>query len=70
MKMLTIVLKVDALPDEVQAVKETLGMYLEQFGDCRVVEVKAPVYWQASLFGHVGPEQRPQVRRGRGSALK
>lgn len=50
--MLTITVKVDALPGDAQGVKECLAMFLEQFGDAQVVEVKAPVPWQTSLFGN------------------
>lgn len=50
--MLTITVRVDALPEQAQGIKEVLAMFLEQFGDSRVVEVKAPVFWQASLFGN------------------
>lgn len=50
--MLTITVKVDALPEMAQAVKEDLAMYLEQHGDAQVVEVRAVMPWQMSLFGN------------------
>lgn len=52
--MVTITVKVDALPEQAQGIKEALAVFLEQFGDTRVVEVKAPVPWQMSLFGNYG----------------
>lgn len=38
--MLTITIEVDAPADRAQAVKEALAMYLERFGDTRVIEIK------------------------------
>lgn len=38
--MLTIVIQVDAPPGQAIGVKEHLAMYLERFGDTRVVEVR------------------------------
>ena len=42
--MLTITIQVNAPPDMAQAVKEALAMWLERYGDARVVSVvaKAP----------------------------
>ena len=54
--MITITLKVDALPGEAQGVKECIAAELERFGAVRVVEVKADVPWQLSLFGNLKGE--------------
>lgn len=40
-KMLTITIRVDAAEDQAQAVKESLAMYLEKFGDTRVISITA-----------------------------
>lgn len=37
--MLTITIQVNAPPDAAQSVKEALAMWLERFGDARVVSV-------------------------------
>lgn len=37
--MLTITINVDAAEDQAQAVKESLAMYLEKFGDTRVISI-------------------------------
>lgn len=37
--MLTVVVRVNAPPDAAQGVKEALAMWLERFGDARVVSV-------------------------------
>ena len=47
--MITIVLQVDAPPGSEQAVKETLGMYMERFGDTRVIEIREVVPQQMSF---------------------
>ena len=39
--MLTITIRVDAAEDQAQAVKESLAMYLEKFGDTRVISITA-----------------------------
>ena len=66
--MLTITVKVDALPEQAQGVKEALAMYLEQFGDAQVVEVKSPVFWQASLFGNARGGDGAERRGARSAA--
>lgn len=38
--MLTMTFEVDAPADRAQAIKEALAMYLERFGDTRVIEIK------------------------------
>lgn len=38
--MLTVTLEVKAPPESAQAVKEALAMYLERYGDTRVVSIK------------------------------
>lgn len=52
MSMVTVIVKIDALPEMAQGIKEDLAMHLEQFGDAKVVEVKAVMPWQTSLFGN------------------
>lgn len=47
--MITIVIQVDAPPDSAQAVKETLGMYMERFGDTRVVDIREDVPQQMTF---------------------
>lgn len=37
--MMTVVVQVNAPPGSAQAVKEALAMYLERFGDTRVISV-------------------------------
>ncbi|MGN1058692.1 MAG: hypothetical protein ACI4Q7_05010 [Candidatus Avelusimicrobium sp.] len=39
--MLTITIRVDAAEDQAQAVKEALAMYLERYGDTRVISITA-----------------------------
>lgn len=39
--MLTITIEVDAAAEHAQAVKEALAMYLEKFGDTRVMSITA-----------------------------
>lgn len=41
--MFTITVQVNAPPGSEQAVKETLAMYLERFGDTRVVSIREDV---------------------------
>lgn len=70
-----ITVKVDALPELAQGVKEDLAMYLERFGDTRVLEVRYETPWQQSLFGNVkGGEdlvsRRNRARVGHGGAAR
>ena len=37
---MTILIQVKAPPGTEQAVKESLAMYCERFGDCRVVDIR------------------------------
>lgn len=67
--MLTITIKVDALSEDAQGVKECLAMYLEQFGRAEVVEVKAPVPWQDTLFGYC-PRDHAATRSARAGNRK
>lgn len=39
--MVTVILKVNTSPEAAQGVKEALAMYLEQYGDVRVVSIHA-----------------------------
>ena len=39
--MLTITIRVDTAAEQAQAVKESLAMYLEKFGDTRVMSITA-----------------------------
>lgn len=55
--MLTIIVKVNAPAGKAIGIKEDLAMYLERFGDAKVVEIKEdrpdPVVGaQTSLFGN------------------
>lgn len=63
--MLTITVRVDALSEQAQGVKESLAMFLEQFGDTQVIEVKAPAVWQTSLFGVIPNGSKRKGVRGR-----
>ena len=47
--MLTITFQVDVTPDQTISVKEQLAMYLEQFGDVKVVAVQEIVPEQLKL---------------------
>lgn len=47
--MLTITIQVNAPPDAAQSVKEALAMWLERFGDARVVSVTEDEPEQMSL---------------------
>lgn len=52
--MIKVVLTVNAPPEAVQSIKETLAMYCERFGDTRVVSI--------TTDGQ-SPSQTPQDRR-------
>ena len=47
--MLTITFQVNAPPDQTISVKEQLAMYLEQFGDIKVVSVQETVPEQLKI---------------------
>lgn len=49
--MLRIVVEVDRPAGQAIGIKESLAMYLEQFGDARVVEVKEIPHEQITLKG-------------------
>ncbi len=53
--MIKITIEVDALPEQVQGIKEDLAVHLERWGDTRVVKVLVPGYDQTSLFAKPGP---------------
>lgn len=63
--MITIVVRVDAPAGSEQAVKETLAMYLERFGDTRVVSIQEDLPQQMTLDrpGAELPPSRYQRRR-------
>lgn len=46
-----VIIEVNALPGSAQAVKESLAMYLERFGDTRVMEIREDPVEQISFFG-------------------
>ena len=48
---MTIVIRVNAPLDSEQAVKESLAMYCERFGDCRVVEIREDKVEQQTFLG-------------------
>lgn len=58
--MFTITVQVNAPPGSEQAVKETLAMYLERFGDTRVVSIKEDVPQQLGFTINQG--QRKEKR--------
>ena len=49
--MLRIVIEVDRPTGQAIGIKEALAMYLEQFGDARVVEIKEAPHEQITLKG-------------------
>lgn len=51
--MLTITIQVNAPPDAAQGVKEALAMWLEQYGDARVVSVTADWPEQMRMEGMI-----------------
>ena len=50
--MITIVIEVDAPEGQAIGIKEDFAMYLEQFGDARVVEVRSDGGEQLRLETH------------------
>ena len=48
---MTIVIQVNAPIGSEQAVKESLAMYCERFGDCRVVEISPDKVEQQTFLG-------------------
>lgn len=46
-----IIIQITASPGSEQAVKESLAMYCEQFGDCRVVEIREDKVEQQTFLG-------------------
>lgn len=49
--MLTVTIRVNALPETAQGVKESLAMWLEQYGDARVVSVTTEEPRQMTIGG-------------------
>ncbi len=60
--MLTIIIQVNAPPGQAIGIKEDLAMYLERFGDARVVSVKEQQtqYRQMELYDTSGRQGRNQ----------
>lgn len=58
--MLIITIQVNARPGQAIGIKEDLAMYLERFGDARVVSVEEaqPQYQQMELYDPQGPRGR------------
>ena len=58
--MIEMVIQVDAPPGAEHAVKEALAMYLEYFGDTRVISIKEiqPEQMQMGLNLRAGQQQR------------
>lgn len=56
--MLIFTIQVNARPGQAIGIKEDLVMYLERFGDARVVSVEEtqPQYQQMELYGSRGPQ--------------
>lgn len=56
--MLIITVQVNARPGQAVGIKEDLAMYLERFGDARVISVteESPQYRQMELYGTRGPQ--------------
>lgn len=48
---MTIVIRVNAPPGSEQAVKESLAMYCERFGDCRVLGIRTDKVEQQTFMG-------------------
>lgn len=51
--MMVITVEVNAPLGSAQAVKEALAMYLERFGDTRVIEIREEQAEQTSFLGRV-----------------
>lgn len=51
--MLTVVVRVNAPPDAAQGVKESLAMWLERYGDARVVSVTGEMPEQMRMEGMI-----------------
>lgn len=50
--MLTVVVRVNAPPDAAQGVKEALAMWLERYGDARVVSISGDMPEQMRMEGY------------------
>lgn len=59
--MYTIILQVNAPSGSEQGIKESLAMYIERFGDVRVVSIKEDVPEQMGF----GTQARPEQAKGR-----
>lgn len=62
--MLRIVVEVDRPAGQAIGIKESLAMYLEQFGDARVVEVTEIPHEQITLEGVGLYGNKQQTKRG------
>lgn len=60
--MLILTIQVDAPDGSAQAVKEHLAMYLERFGDTKVLSIKEEIPQQMRLGNHEYPGT-PQRKR-------
>lgn len=60
--MITITIQVNAPLGSVQAVKETLAMYMERFGDCKVLSVKEEFPQQMGFMGNGSDRNHNQKR--------
>lgn len=59
--MYTITIQVNAPPGSEQGIKEVLAMYLERFGDARVISIKEDIPQQIGLgpqFNNNHPQRR------------
>lgn len=50
--MLTITIQVNAPPELAQSVKEALAMWLERYGDTRVVSITGDMPEQMNIWGN------------------
>lgn len=60
--MFTITIQVDAPPGSEQGIKEVLAMYLERFGNARVISIKEDIPQQMG-FGPQFQNRSPQRHR-------
>ena len=62
--MLRIIVEVDRPPGHAIGIKEALAMYLERFGDARVIEVKEVPHEQITFEGVGLYGNKQQTKRG------
>lgn len=63
--MLTIVIQVNAPEGAAQAVKEALAMYMERYGDTKVISIQEELPQQMGFGGYVPWQQQPPHRKER-----